>query len=58
MHQRVFLFYEFDPGRKAWLPSYAELLDGRIITDNRSLIITENLPMGLSLGLGDSIDYE
>lgn len=52
------LFYEFDPERKAWIPSYAELRDGRFITDNRTLILAENLPKGLSLGLGGVVDGE
>lgn len=47
------LFYEFDSDRKIWLPSYAVLQDGRLISDNRALLMTENLPQGLSLGLGD-----
>lgn len=50
------LFYEFDNKRKAWLPLYAVLQDGRLISDNRALLMTENLPKGLSLGLGDDAD--
>ncbi|MGA7453080.1 MAG: hypothetical protein WBW73_17980 [Rhodoplanes sp.] len=50
------LFYEFDNGRKIWVPSYAELHDGRLITDNRMLVVAENIPRGLSLGLGDLED--
>jgi hypothetical protein len=52
------LFYEFDSERKVWIPSYAELMDGRFITDNRMLIVAEKLPNGLSLGLGDFMDDE
>lgn len=47
------LFYEFDKLRKTWIPSYAELYDGRLITDNKMLVVAERLPLGLSLGLGD-----
>jgi hypothetical protein len=32
-------------------PSYAELYDGRLVTDNNALIAIERLPSGLSLGL-------
>jgi hypothetical protein len=46
------LYYEFDASRKVWIPSYAELKDGRLITDNRMLVIAEKLPQGLSLGFG------
>jgi hypothetical protein len=45
------LFYEFDLEQMVWLPSYAELLDGRFVTDNRLLVAYEKLPRGLSLGL-------
>jgi hypothetical protein len=52
------LFYEFDKARKIWLPSYAVLKDGRLISDNSALLLTENLPQGLSLGLGDSLNTD
>lgn len=52
------LFYEFEEDRNAWVPSYAELHDGRLITDNRALVIAEKLPPGLSLGLGGPEDDE
>jgi hypothetical protein len=48
----VRLVYEFHPTTERWHPSYAELGDGRLVSDNASLIATENLPSGLSLGLG------
>jgi hypothetical protein len=50
------LVYEFDSEKKAWLPSFGVLRDGRLITDRRALILAENLPQGLSLGLGGQID--
>jgi hypothetical protein len=43
------VIYEFQDDK--WFPSYAELPDGRFITDNRVLIAVEQLPTGLSLGL-------
>jgi hypothetical protein len=45
------LMYEFDHDAKQWYPSFAELEDGRIVTDRNILIAFENLPSGLSLGL-------
>lgn len=45
------LVYEFEPDLKKWYPSFAELIDGRIVTDRNVLIAFENLPTGLSLGL-------
>jgi hypothetical protein len=46
------LIYEFDKENGVWSPSYAVLGDNRIITDNIALIAIEQLPKGVSLGLG------
>lgn len=46
------LIYEFDKEALVWFPSYAVLHDGRIVTDSATLISIEQLPSGLSLGLG------
>lgn len=46
------LIYEFDKEGLVWFPSYAVLNDNRIITNNSELIAIEQLPTGLSLGLG------
>ena len=43
--------YEFHPQDDKWFPSYAELRDGRFVTDNSLLIAVEQLPTQLSLGL-------
>ena len=48
--------YEFDPQHDKWAPSYAELHDGRLMTDNIALIAVEQLPSGVSLGIGRSKD--
>jgi hypothetical protein len=54
----VRLVYEFHTSQDRWYPSYAELDDGRIVTDDMALIAAENLPTGLSLGLHvDSEDH-
>ncbi len=45
------LVYEFELQDEKWFPSYAELHDGRFVTDNKLLIAVEQLPSGLSLGL-------
>lgn len=45
------LVYEFDKEASKWYPSYAVLIDERIITDNIELIAIENLPTNLSLGM-------
>jgi hypothetical protein len=45
------IVYEFHPEGDKWFPSYAELLDGRLVTDNKILIAVEQLPSGLSLGI-------
>ena len=50
------LVYEFEPGLKKWYPSFAELSDGRIITERGKLIAFENLPSALSLGFLQSDD--
>lgn len=47
----VRLVYEFHATEDMWHPSYAELHDGRLISDNAALIAVERLPQGLSLGL-------
>lgn len=44
------LVYEFDAASGAWFPSFAELGDGRLMTDNAELIAAEHVPMQLSLG--------
>jgi hypothetical protein len=46
------LVYEFHKDDDIWFPSFAELHDGRFISDNSALIAIEKLPRGLSLGLG------
>jgi hypothetical protein len=50
------LVYEFHPQNDKWFPSYAELCDGRLVTDNNLLIAIEQLPSGVSLGLGRGKD--
>ncbi len=45
------IVYEFHPQDDKWFPSYAELNDGRFVTDNNLLISIEQLPTGLSLGM-------
>jgi hypothetical protein len=47
----VRLIYEFHTTDDVWFPSYAELSDGRLISDNTALVAVEQLPSGLSLGL-------
>lgn len=47
----VRLVYEFLPDGDLWYPSFAELNDGRLVTDNAALIAVENIPLGLSLGI-------
>lgn len=47
----MLILYEFDPHDLRWFPSYAELGDGRLITDNAILIAVERLPSSLSLGI-------
>lgn len=46
--------YEYDKDSKRWYPSFAILADGTFITDNQKLIISEELPSGLSLGITSS----
>jgi hypothetical protein len=48
--------YEFHPQDDIWFPSYAELYDGRLVTDNNILIAIEQLPSGLSLGVSRGKD--
>jgi hypothetical protein len=43
--------YEFHKQDQLWFPSFAELEDGRLVTDNKMLIAVEKLPSSLSLGL-------
>jgi hypothetical protein len=45
------IVYEFDQQDNRWFPSFAELDDGRLVTDNAALIAVERLPPGVSLGL-------
>lgn len=45
------LVYEFDTASGVWFPAFAELVDGRLMTDNAELIAAEHIPMGLSLGV-------
>lgn len=45
------LVYEFDVAAGIWCPSFAELSDGRLMTDNADLIAAEHIPMHLSLGV-------
>jgi hypothetical protein len=45
------IVYEFDEHNSLWFPSFAVLEDGRMITDNNTLIAIEQLPRGVSLGL-------
>jgi hypothetical protein len=47
----VLLVYEFDKESNRWYPSFAELSDGTLVTDNKKLIAEQELPTGLSLGL-------
>ncbi len=47
----VRLVYEFDSAAELWFPAFAELSDGRLVTDNADLIAAEQIPTGLSLGL-------
>jgi hypothetical protein len=50
------LVYEFDLESKKWFPSYAELEDGRLVSDRNTLIAIEQLPSGLSLGISRGKD--
>ena len=43
--------YQFQKEDQRWFPSFAELEDGRLVTDNKALIAVEKLPSSLSLGL-------
>ncbi len=45
------LLYEFHREHDIWFPSFAELHDGRLVTENNVLIAFEQLPTGLSIGL-------
>jgi hypothetical protein len=45
------LTYEFDAEADRWYPSFAELHDGKIVSDHNVLIAIEQLPSQLSLGL-------
>lgn len=47
----VRLVYEFHASDDLWYPSFAELSDGRLVSDNAALIAVEKLPQGLSLGI-------
>jgi|SRR5580704_4940921 hypothetical protein len=50
------LVYEYHRQDDKWFPSYAELFDDRLITDNALLIAIEQLPSSLSLGLHNAKD--
>lgn len=50
------IVYEFHTQDDKWFPSYAELCDGRFVTDNNVLIAVEQLPSGLSLGVSRGKD--
>jgi hypothetical protein len=50
------LVYEYHRQDDKWFPSYAELCDGRLVTDNALLIAIEQLPSALSLGLHNAKD--
>ena len=45
------LVYEFHAEDLLWVPSFAILKDGRLVTDNCKLIAIEQLPSGLSIGM-------
>jgi hypothetical protein len=45
------IVYEFHTEDGIWFPSYAELCNGRLVTDNSLLITAEKLPSGVSLGI-------
>jgi hypothetical protein len=45
------LVYEFDTGAARWVPSNAVLADGRLVTNQTTLIAIEQAPMELSLGI-------
>lgn len=45
------IVYEFNRDLETWVPSFAELADGRLMSDNLVLIAVEDLPKGMSLGL-------
>lgn len=38
------IVYEFHPQGDKWFPSYAELRDGRLVTDNNVLIPSSSYP--------------
>jgi hypothetical protein len=50
-HEPKLVLYEFHPEELKWYPSFVELEDGKLITDNAILIAVEQLPSGLSLGI-------
>jgi hypothetical protein len=50
------ILYEFHTQDDKWFPSYAELCDGRFVTDNNILIAVEQLPPELSLGISRGKD--
>jgi hypothetical protein len=45
------ILYEFHTEELKWFPSFIELEDGKLITDNVILIAVEQLPSSLSLGI-------
>jgi hypothetical protein len=46
------LVYEFDPEKRTWHPSFAELEDQSVILNRLELVAIEKLPKGLSIGVG------
>jgi hypothetical protein len=47
----VSVVYEFEPKIAKWFPSYAQLNDGRIVSDTNILVAIEQLPQYLSIGI-------
>ena len=47
----VKIIYEFNKDDERWYPSFAELKNGLLITDNAKLTAVDELPLGLSLGI-------
>jgi len=45
------IVYEFDRQNARWFPSYATLVDGRLVSNRNILIALEQHPAGLSIGI-------
>jgi hypothetical protein len=45
------IVYEFEPKIPRWFPSYAQLADGRLVSDSITLVALEQLPLSVSIGL-------